>query len=291
MKINKKELDTLEYLRDIVEAYEEIASIRMRRVKSSVLQTREFLDGLRKVFYQVKYVYTKEVARLEKDSKNKYIRNTNGKTVSVLLSANTGLYGDITLKTFESFVKHAKNTDTDIAVVGKVGKRQFSALEGSKFLEGVQVKYFNLSDSGLDRENTKTLLAHLVSYETIIVFHGKFKDILTQEPAAVSISGDVLQADIESFANNVRYIFEPSLEDVMKYFETEILSSIFDQSIHESNLSKYASRMISLDHATERINSAIYKSRLLHQKGQHRMRNNRQLNTYAGIMNRITKYV
>lgn len=282
MRNSKKELETLEYLDNIVEAYEEVAALRMRKVKNAVLQNREFLAGLRHIFYQVKYSYKKEVEKLENKGDSEHVRRTNGKTVSVFLSANTGLYGDIIVRTFEAFYDHVKKTDTDVAVVGKAGEKLLSAAG----IENKSVKYFDLLDSGEDNKNMNKLLAHITNYETIVVFHGKFKDILTQSPSAVSITGDVLEADEESDVLNARFIFEPSLEGVLSYFENEILASIFDQAVNESSLSKYASRMISLDRATERISKRIKETRVYTQKVKHKDQNTRQQNVLAGIYSR-----
>ena len=65
-KVTAGEIETLEYLRNIVETYEEVASIRMRRVKTSVLQNREFLEGISRIYYQVKYSYVREIEEEKK---------------------------------------------------------------------------------------------------------------------------------------------------------------------------------------------------------------------------------
>ena len=67
----KHELDKIGILKDLVEAYEEIAATRMRKVRSSVLQNREFLSGLTSVFQDVKSSYRKEILRIMKEKKMK----------------------------------------------------------------------------------------------------------------------------------------------------------------------------------------------------------------------------
>jgi ATP synthase F1 gamma subunit len=285
MKAIKRELQTLEELGNLLGAYEEIASIRMRKVKNSVLQTRDFLEGLTKVFYQVKYSYKKELQDLKGEKSFKSVRKTNKKSVAVFLSANTGLYGDIISRTFDSFLDQIKKTKTDIVVVGRRGRVLFEEIEKNLELEGREVQFFDMSDSGSDPDNIKKLLAYLVNYERIVVFHGKFKDILVQEPAAVSISGDVFESDEESNQDvtDAKYLFEPSMFGVMSYFEREILSSIFEQAVHESNLSKYSSRMISLDSATEKISKEIVQKELAARRLDHRLANRKQLTILSGF--------
>ncbi len=83
----------------MIEAYEEISAIRMRKVKKSILERREFMEGLNEAFAYIAYAYKIYRESLKEKAKNN-ILNTNGKTVSILLSSNTGLYGDVIRNTF-----------------------------------------------------------------------------------------------------------------------------------------------------------------------------------------------
>ncbi len=290
-KIAKNEIDTLIYLKDVVEAYEEIASVRMRRVKLSVLQNREFLEGVSKIYSQVKYSYRTEINKARVKTKKRdnskvfQTRTTNGRSITVLLSVNTGLYGDIISRTFSRFIDYVKKHDTDVAIVGNVGRRYYEQAG----VEGRKVYYFNLSDSDSDRVSLKTLLTHIIQYDSIVVFHGKFKDILVQEPAVSLISGDVLnesEATQAGLITDAHYIFEPSLVTVMQYFETEILSAVFEQAMFESGLSKYSSRMINLDSAVSKITENLATTKLKNRKLMHRSENKKQLTKLAGMLSR-----
>jgi F0F1-type ATP synthase gamma subunit len=123
--LNKKSLQSemavLLSMQEIVGAYEEIAAMRMRKVKKSVLQNRDFLSGLNNLYNRVWYTYLHErrVNSLGFPVKRpESVFVGNGKTVSVLVSANTRLYGDIIKKTFDLFLKSIKDTETDIVVIG-----------------------------------------------------------------------------------------------------------------------------------------------------------------------------
>lgn len=118
---NKKQLNgdfhTLKDLKTIVESYEEIAAMRMRKVKKSVLLSREFLSGLDDIYQRVMFTYRlyaeKKMFRKKKDASTSLLA-TNGKTVSILISTNTGLYGDIIKKTYELFAKFTFFKETAI---------------------------------------------------------------------------------------------------------------------------------------------------------------------------------
>src|SRR3989344_7919014 len=104
-----KENDFLTTLRGIVETYEEIAATRMSRIRSSVLESRDFLLEINAIFQQVKSSYKDKITllmkkkRIKDPSKLTFIKR-NGKTLYVFVSANTGLYGDIIRKTYDVFI-------------------------------------------------------------------------------------------------------------------------------------------------------------------------------------------
>lgn len=274
------ELERLTNLQTIVEAFEEIGTSKMRRIRDRVLQTRYFLDDVNKIFQHVKESRNFEVSLLQKEKKPNLklqFRQTNGKTVFVLLSANEPLYGDIIRKTFNLFLETVKKRQGDIAIVGKIGLGYF--LDENIGKEHI---YFDLSDNQLQIEQLKKLVNFLLQYEKIYVFHGRFQSLVTQEAYMTSVSGDILEtAATES--HPLKYIFEPSAEKVLSFFETEILASVFEQTIQESQLAKHASRMVSLDAAAATIRLSIKKVKSEEDRLKHRMINQKQLNVMTTL--------
>ena len=267
--------------KDMVEAYEEIAARRMRKVKDTVLKDREFFKGLSDVFRFVRHsyeVYLQKIRALK--SKNLY-KKTNGKKVVVLLSSNIGLYGDIVFRTFKKFTDELKNyKNADIVIIGRVGKRLF---EEAKI--DFEFKFFEFSDSGTDDIRLKSIIEHLLPYEEIILYHGEFENILSQKPVKTIVTGE-LESFFESKGTESQEetgIFEPSIEEVAAFFEKESLSIIIEQSVNESSLSKFASRMINLDLAIANINKKVRDTSFLLKKLKHRDLNKKQLSVVSSI--------
>ncbi|MCL5970227.1 MAG: F0F1 ATP synthase subunit gamma [Patescibacteria group bacterium] len=285
------EIDRLFSLRGMVEAYEEIAASRMRRIRDSVLKNRDFLFGLNEVFHQVQKSYKSEIERLMKTKKLKdkskiTFLKKNGKKIYILLTSNSGLYGSIIRKTFNLFLENIKKENCDAAVIGRLGKEMFEAEKLNS-----NVTFFNFPDNKIDYDQFKKIMDHILQYEEIDVFHGQFQTVITQKPVMSSISGteipgikkeEVDKAQAKQI--NLRYLFEPSLEKIMAFFETEIFSSIFEQTIHESELAKFSSRMVVLDQAVENIRGSLTKTEYLMRKFKHRRGNRKQLSRLSGMM-------
>ncbi len=275
----RQELNTLTEMKDVIEAFEEIAAMRMRKVRDNVLKNRGFLEGLAGVLGQVEVSYQHELKSLKKDIKDISILPNNGKMVCVLLSANTGLYGPVIKDVFGEFLAFVGNNKTDVIVVGRLGRKMYQPHEQSLKRPCV---YLNYSDAGFDEDNNKKLLEEILKYQYVRVFHSLFEDILNQKPVVTDVTGDKTALHGQE-ASYISCLFEPSLEEVIKFFEAQILSALFEQSVYESLLGKFASRMVSLDQAVTNTNKRVKRLDFDLQKLGHKELNDSQSRILMGV--------
>jgi ATP synthase F1 gamma subunit len=264
IKFLKDELEYLSNFLMMVESYEEIAALRMRKVKKFILERREFMQGLNEAFAYISYayrVYRKSLKGKEKDR----ILNTNGRTVSILLSSNTGMYGDIIINTFNKFKEDVDKEDVDIVIVGKVGQRMYDNLG-----EGKEYKYFGMMDNGIDEPAIKELIENITDYSNVVVYHGSFKTVLSQVPTRTEVPVELKKIERSLKTYDDKFLFEPSVEKVAEHFEKQIESLIFEQVVYESCLSKFASRMVNMDIASENIKEKIRQNDIQLKKAKHK---------------------
>jgi ATP synthase F1 gamma subunit len=266
----------------LVETYEEIAASRMRRIRASVLQSRDFITELSSIFSELKTNYKKQFNALVKKhshtSSGTALRQKNHKTLVILLSANTGLYGNILQTTVNSFIDYVNKNECDVAIVGRYGRRIFENVN-----PGWEFTYFDFPDKALSSEDTAKILEKLLAYSNVYIFHGKFISIVKQEPTMATISTDNISDSMNTEAV-VRYFFEPSLEEILVFFEEEIFAAVFEQAVHESELAKFASRMVTLDNATENIRERVKKVEMMKRLIHHRTLNKKQQDGLNAIM-------
>lgn len=275
-----EDITRLHVLSQVVQAYEEIAATRMQKIRQSVLKNRAFLDGVSVVFSTVKLSYKKEVERLTKEKKGKDVSlqfsKTNGKTVCVLLSANTGLYGAIMQQTFDLFLQTSQRIHADAVIIGKLG---VSFLKTAS--PNLPYTTFDLPDGLIQPQQLHEIILYLLAYEKIIVFHGTFESIITQVPTTSALSGDISEK-MTATKQQTKYLFEPSLPEVMATFEKEIFASLFEHSVHESQLSKFASRMVLLDTALQNIQKELSTAVFEEKKLKHTSQNSKQQTMLSG---------
>lgn len=261
------ESEALLGLRGFAEVYEEVAAARMGKVRKSVVLARDFLEGLMEIFYQVRF-----------NALTMTTLNKNGRTVAVFVSANSGLYGDIVEKIFTDFSKYVRENKVDVVVIGKFGLRMMQ-----ERLPEVLFNYFDFPDDNVDLENLGMVMRYLLQFEKIQVFYGKFVNIMTQVSSIANVSGDPPSLPTGVPARQVLYLFEPSLREVLGVFESEILASIFEQTVHESLLAKFASRMQSLDQAVEGIDKKMLTMKFDLRNLKHKVDNKKQLTRISGM--------
>ena len=63
-KVIMEDLEALNSLKELAQSYEEIAVVRMQKIRDSVLKTRDFLARLSDVFVDLKSSYNREVKDL-----------------------------------------------------------------------------------------------------------------------------------------------------------------------------------------------------------------------------------
>ena len=276
----KTEISELLTLKTVSNAYAEISSIRMGKIRNAVLVNRVFLDSINAIFKDVLASYSYELAENLKSKKKKQkitFLAHNGKTVAVYLSANTGLYGEIVGKTFNMFLRESETPGVEITVVGKLGRTLF---EQSR--PGVEFSYFDFPDYQISEDAWGKIVGHLVPYQEIDIYYGKYKSVVTQEADVYKITAPSPYEDVVKKTPAKlppKYIFEPSLDEVMMFFETEIFTSTFEQVLRENQLAKFASRITAMTKASDNISLLLKKRELEHLRLSHYQENKKQINS------------
>ena len=288
-KIIAENLEALNSLKDLAESYEEIAVIRMQKIKDSVLKTRDFLQELSDVFVDLKSSYDRDVKDLlvKRKQGSKTILpllQKNGKTLMVYLSSNGRLYGSVTQKTYKLLIADLKKPEgkaSDLLIIGSAGKEMF---ENSGM--GKPFTFFDLPDIGVDVAHIKELMTKFLQYEQVHVYYGKFDNVVNQSPIGTSITGEnIFESEVkEVVAREDRFIFEPVLEKIFYFFETQIIANLFSQTLLENQLARHASRVNAMEEALIHIDEESKKLQSIKRLLKHQMQNKKQLETISGLI-------
>ncbi len=287
-KIIAENLEALNSLKDLAESYEEIAVIRMQKIKDSVLKTRDFLADLSDVFVDLKSSYDRDVKELlaKRKSGSKTILpllQKNGKTLMVYLSSNGRLYGSVTQKTYKLFVEDLKkpeSKDADLMIIGTAGRDMF---ESSAYVR--PYSYFDIPDIGVEVDHIKQLMLKFLQYEKVHVYYGKFDNVINQTPIGTSITGEnIFETEtLKPISREDRFIFEPILEKIFYFFETQIIANLFSQTLLENQLARHASRVNAMEEALIHIDEESKKLNIAKNLIKRQMQNKKQSETISGV--------
>lgn len=285
----KKDLNSVSSLKDLVSSLEELSAMRYRKTKKSVLDTRGFLDEISVLYKQIKNNYISIKKASGEKPEIKYRKPTK-KVCYIFLSANGGLFGDVINRSFSNLQSYLKRLPPDeLIIVGSIGARLF---EFSELKNLVPHTYFPLSDASGDKENLDKILKYSLDFEKIVVFYTKYVEILNQAPTADSVTGDIVfeESILETGSKNQAeedFLYEPDIEKILAIFENQMISSLFEQKVLESGLSKFTSRMVSLDSASEKIKQNMTKIKIEYQKMKHSEANKKSVVQIAGFISQL----
>jgi F-type H+-transporting ATPase subunit gamma len=277
----RKEKKLVESFQDIAVAYQEISLYTMQRIRSSILKNREFLEELSEIFFDVKISYLTIFSLLLKNRKNPLQIakvKKNGKQIDILITNNSHLAGSLSQRVFEKFYQDIQTHTSDIFIIGKVGKELFEQKKSDK-----TYAYFEIPEESTPVTTLAPIINHILPYEKVNVYYGKFINVLTQEVVTMNLSGDQ-PIDGQNVHEKVfHFLFEPRLEDILYFFQTQVVTSLFNQSVHEGELARHASRITAMEDALRNIEEVLKKLTMQERKITQKRENKKQLQLLSGM--------
>lgn len=273
LKEIKENLRAISNIETITNAYQEIANLRMNKIRQRVLDNRDFIEKLSQIYVLAKKASAAERFKNKKTGKNS-LKN-RGKRLVVFLSSNERFYGTLILDIWKNILNHLTDFKSDLAVVGRMGKY---LAESDGF--GHKMFYFELEDDEPEKEKIKKIIDFLKNYEEVMVFHGRFQTVLFQKVVQSNVSGGFPEEKETATAKN--YLFEPSPKAVLEFFETELISAFFNQAVLENQLSKYTTRMVAMYQASENAKEKKRNIEKEIKKTERQIFNKKQIELFSG---------
>lgn len=268
-------LEEGESLKQITQAYSEIANLKIKRIRADVERNRIFFQEIAGIYALIKNLAAKK--KINMMSKPK-------KTVSLILTSNYRFYGQINSDLLEFFVNTTQKLDTDYICLGKAAIDYFKAQPLSKTYKEILLK-----DDQPDTAELLALVRSLSDYKQVLVFYSSMKSLLVQVPTVVDITTSSVPDLASNFQgekgrNEFKFIFEPELSKILQFFDSQIITLLLEGTFLESELSRTASRFISMDKAETEANKLIKEYQTLKSYAKRNMDNNTILENFATMI-------
>ena len=228
-----KEVEQIQSVRDLTAVFEAIASTQIAKIKDKVEMAQEFFELLWKRYSAIRVDPNSRITNPDKE-------RDNPKKVYVLISADSGLSGDIDQRLIETVLKNYDPATTDIVVIGSHGANQLSE-------RGVPyIRFFRVpeSESYID---VSPLVEVISPYSQITVYYEVYVSLGVQEIQTIDLLSTIQAMsdevdDSQDIISPQDTIFEPSLDEIADLMEKGMMSLALSQAILQSSLAQAASR-------------------------------------------------
>lgn len=233
-------IEETESLRLVTQVYSELASNRLGQIRANIERNRKIFDELFQLYY---------IVNMKAAGQGIFTIQGKAKTISVLLTSNHPFYGNLETPLTKAFIQNTVHGETERVVIGKTG---FEYLKGLGYSE--PYRYLILEEDFPNNEEMLGLAMDMARYRKVLIYYSRFKNVLTQRWHILDISGFVPESPISMGSINrfFEYIFEPEIGEMLKFFEVQIGKILLSQAFLEAELSRTASRLVSMDEAQGR---------------------------------------
>lgn len=243
----REQLESTESLKMVAQAYTEISALRLEKIRTGIEKNRDFFQSITEVYHIVNFEAAKKMIQL---------RPKKG-TVSILITSNEHFYGALEKELVRFFILNTTKFATDRLVIGSTAKEFFASFNYVHPYTHVILKKDSPS-----LEEMQGIIAKVIGYEQIMVYYSRMHSILTQEPHVVDVVQKPPTFFLKGQAQEVNYIFEPELAEMLEFFEGQITQLLIEQTFLESELARAAARLTSMDQAQFAADEILQKQRL-----------------------------
>jgi F-type H+-transporting ATPase subunit gamma len=270
-----KEQQTMAMITGLTSIFEGLASMRIARIKNSVLQAQDFFKELWHIYKQIRVDSQFRYGRSQSDSE------VIDKELLIVITAEGGFSGDIDQKLISWMLKNYHKEQQDIVVIGHHGAVQL-AQAGVTFK-----KYYKLPESDTNI-NVAPLIKEVQKYKSCTVYYQTYVSLMVQDVKRINLSQSVQQQGQtvearDEIISEENYIFEPSTFAVVDHLERSMLNIALSQVILDSKLAQYASRFRAMSAAHDRATESSTDLKLDYNRAKRAVKDERLKEIVNGL--------
>lgn len=251
----------------------DISAMNIQKIRENFKKNKLFYKEISDLYRLVKLQSAYAKQNISTDINN----DDKQKVLAVAITSNKRFYGSLNNDVMEFFLKYTEEQDDMVSMIIGATGRQF-------LVNHADAKQFEYAVFGEDNPSPKEIdlfLSKTNNYDKVLVFYPSFINMFKQAPVMVDIT---YTPEIKNTAiQTERYILEPELFEIVKFFETRVKHMLFKRTMLETELARTATRVMRMSMAENRA-SVIIKKRMNELKKESRVLSNaRLLETFAGL--------
>ena len=266
----KEELQDVQTAKFITSMLRDISAMKMREIRSKFETNDNFFAEISKLYSLIKI---QELKQLE--SKKKKKEENSSTLLLVAITSNKHFFGALNSNVMESFLEEGAKQSGDNLVIGNTGKQYVTDTKYEK-----KCKYMSFEDDNPTDEELITFLERIKPYGRVLIFYPSFISVFRQGVKTIDLTQKPEMT--EELKKEEAYIFEPDLEEMIQFFETQIRYLLFNRAMLETELARTAARLMRMNEAESRATDLIKEKERQLQKETSALSSIRLLETFLG---------
>lgn len=270
-----EELNEMTTLKFVSAAFAEAAAAKIGKIRDAFFHNAKYYDEIGQLYHIVKV--SSEVKKKLKKKEPEAAETEDIETASVAITSNHRFFGPLNINTMQEFVQETQSAQTNRFIIGQTGVDYMTMIHFEKKYEPVIFE----KDYPTDQESSN-FLQKISGFKKIFLYYPKFKTMLSQvvEKVDITKTPDPVEVDKQQI---IRYLFEPELSQILKFFELQVKSLLFTRAMLEAELSRTAARLMSMSAAEEKADELIHEKKMEISKLKSSIANMQLLETFSGI--------
>lgn len=279
----KEQMTVVGSVGNFTNALQQIATIRMVRLRSKVLDSRPFVDAAQQILAELTALRD---SRLQADLKSMKQENAldpatgNGRAV-IIITSNQGLTGLYNIEIYQKIEKILEGEKgSDFFVIGKKGQESFQT---GKY-KVVNFPYEVKEDFGI--EDLRRLTDIFDTYTHISLIYSKYINTATRDVVYTSItkptSAVVPEEVTKDLPHPTKFTFEPDITQLIHGISKTLRSALFQQQIMDARLSQNSAQMIGMKTASDNANGLLEELQVDYNKQRRKLIDKKIGEVFAG---------
>ncbi len=271
-----------ESVHTMMKASQELAVMRIQKVRDTAETIQASLVGVQSIFEDVRRAHQEFILTTLREQKKESETRADKRAI-VLFSSQQLFSGTIHKEIFELFEREAKAQDATCIIVGAVGKHL--AHQSVFFLEH-PFTYIDIDLATATIDQFLPLLQQLAGYDQVTIFAGRYQNLMTQSPIMVDATGSRYLEEMPetgSSSQQRHFLFEPTLPELVTYFEQEITRFLVELSISGSRIANLGSEIQTLEQAVSNVEHTLQMINRRERRLKKAINNKKQQQRIAGI--------
>ncbi|OGV95858.1 hypothetical protein A2W24_02270 [Microgenomates group bacterium RBG_16_45_19] len=258
---------------DFANSLQQIAAARMVKLRRTNLASRRFVEEatliLRELHLERLQQWEKDLARGRLAKKRRRLTSSSTQTAIFVITSNQGLCGSYNNEIFDRVDQCLKEfPQADYYVLGRKGQNYFNHL---KLKRPINYYPYPLSEA-VSLAELQPLIGMFFYYQQIYLIYSHYLNTATRQVVFVELAVPHLgEIEAEKIKTEGKYLFEPSIDELIDQVSERIRYALFRQQILDSRLSLYTAQMVAMKTASDNAGTLLTDLKLAYNKARRKL--------------------